>query len=239
MTAPAAAALLSVEAARDAILAGPRPGRDGADVAAAASLGRVVAEPVTARVSLPPWPNSAMDGYAVLAADTDERHRDDAPIELRVVGDVRAGVAPEVAVGPGTAARIATGARLPPGADAVVPVELTTPLDRGRATRAPAAATRRARCRRPASSTSAVPVGGLGARRRLRSARRRHAARSRLGDDGRGRRARGGGGREPGRGPSPAAGRRCSPPATRCGDPTSRSARPGSPTPTAPGCAPR
>jgi len=128
-SAPVVPELLSVEAARDAILANVRPvGTER--TATLASLGRVLAEPVTARVSLPPWANSAMDGYAVRAAETDDA-RDDAPIQLRVIGDIRAGAAPDVTVGTGTAARIATGARLPDGADAVVPVELTTPLDDG------------------------------------------------------------------------------------------------------------
>jgi molybdopterin molybdotransferase len=63
----------------------------------------------------------------LIAADTSTA-REDAPVELRVIGDVRAGVAPVVTVRPGSAARIATGARLPDGADAVVPVELTTPV---------------------------------------------------------------------------------------------------------------
>jgi molybdopterin molybdotransferase len=129
MTAPSAPALLSVEAALDAVLAGVEPVGSGR-LATAASLGRVLAQPVVARVSLPPWANSAMDGYAIRAADT-EPAGSDAPVELRVVGDVRAGAAPAVAIDPGTAARIATGARLPDGADAVVPVELTTPLDAG------------------------------------------------------------------------------------------------------------
>ena len=127
MSAATAPELLSVEAAREAILADVVP--VGVErTSTAASLGRVVAEPVTARVSLPPWANSAMDGYAVRAADTAPA-REDAPVQLRVIGDIAAGAAPEVEVVPGSAARIATGARLPEGADAVVPVELTTPLD--------------------------------------------------------------------------------------------------------------
>ncbi len=119
--------LLSVEAARDAVLAAARAtgteriGLDGA-------LGRVVAETAVARTSLPPWPNSAMDGYAIRAADT-HAAGEGAPARLEVIGEVRAGFAPEVEVRPGTAVRIATGARLPDGADAVVPVEATTPLD--------------------------------------------------------------------------------------------------------------
>lgn len=127
MTAPTTPELLSVEAALEAVLAGVLP-VEAERLNTAASLGRVVAQPVVARVSLPPWANSAMDGYALRSADTGAA-RADAPIELRVIGDIRAGGAPDVTVGPGTAARIATGARLPEGADAVVPVELTTPLD--------------------------------------------------------------------------------------------------------------
>jgi molybdopterin molybdotransferase len=130
MTAPPAPVLLSVEAARDAVLAVAEP-VSTERVAAADSLGRITAETVVAQVSLPPWPNSAMDGYAIRAADTDSA-LDDAPIELRVIGDVAAGAAPAITVEAGTAARIATGARLPDGADAVVPVESTTPLDASR-----------------------------------------------------------------------------------------------------------
>jgi len=127
MTAPAAPGLLSVETARDAILADVvAVGTER--VATPAALGRVVAEAVTARISLPPWANSAMDGYAVRAVDTGAA-AEDAPIRLRIVGDIPAGAAPTVTVVAGTTARIATGARIPDGADAVVPVELTTPLD--------------------------------------------------------------------------------------------------------------
>ncbi len=127
MSAAAPSKLLSVEQARDAVLAVAEPvGTE--QVAAADALGRVVGETVKARVSLPPWPNSAMDGYAILAADT-VTASDDRPVELRVIGDIAAGAAPTVAIVAGTAARIATGARLPDGADAVIPVEATTPLD--------------------------------------------------------------------------------------------------------------
>jgi molybdopterin molybdotransferase len=119
--------LLSVEAARDAVLAVAEPlGTER--VASADALGRVVAEAPVARTSLPPWPNSAMDGYAIVASVT-AAAGEDAPGRLVVIGDIRAGAAPDVTVGHGTAARIATGARLPDGADAVIPVEATTPLD--------------------------------------------------------------------------------------------------------------
>jgi len=124
---PASARLLSVEQARDAVLAVAEP-VGAEDIATADALGRVVAGSVRARVSLPPWPNSAMDGYAIVSSDT-ATASEEAPIELRVIGDIAAGAALEITVVRGTAARIATGARLPNGADAVVPVEATTPLD--------------------------------------------------------------------------------------------------------------
>lgn len=94
-------------------------------------LGRVLAQPVIARDSLPPFANSSMDGYAVRAEDIG-RARDDRPIRLKVIGDIAAGASnlPDVVVG--TAARIMTGAPLPPGADAVVPVEDTDEPWRGK-----------------------------------------------------------------------------------------------------------
>ncbi|MEV8096026.1 gephyrin-like molybdotransferase Glp [Kitasatospora sp. NPDC085879] len=82
------------------------------------ALGRRLAADVTAAVDLPPFDNSSMDGYALRAADT-------APVALAVVGDIAAGAAELPEVGPGQAARIMTGAPVPPGADAVAPVEWT------------------------------------------------------------------------------------------------------------------
>ncbi len=120
--------LLSVEAARDAVLAaveGPLPPES---VPVASGLGRVLARPVLATTDLPPWDNSAMDGYAVRATDI-AGAEEEQPIALPVVGEVAAGTAPGRALEPGTAIRIATGAPIPAGSDAVVPVELTTPLD--------------------------------------------------------------------------------------------------------------
>ncbi|MFL5779095.1 MAG: gephyrin-like molybdotransferase Glp [Chloroflexota bacterium] len=127
-TAPRAPRLLSVEDAKDAILAaisGPTPIES---VPTSEALGRVLARPAVAAVSLPPWPNSAMDGYAIRSGDV-AGATEDQPIRLAVVGEVRAGHAPDVVVAPTTAVRIATGARVPDGADAVVPVEETTPVD--------------------------------------------------------------------------------------------------------------
>jgi molybdopterin molybdotransferase len=92
------------------------------DLAGVAGL--VLAEPVRSALTVPPWPNSAMDGFAVRAGDVADASRD-APVVLRVLGEVPAGRAPDAAVEPGTALRIMTGAMMPPGADAVVPVEDT------------------------------------------------------------------------------------------------------------------
>lgn len=88
------------------------------------ALGRVLAEPVMAQDSLPPFANSSMDGYAVRAADV-AAAGDESLVRLRVVADVAAGAPSDTAVTSGTAARIMTGAPLPPGADAVIPVEDT------------------------------------------------------------------------------------------------------------------
>src|SRR6266480_5295180 len=84
------------------------------------ALGLVLAEDITAERDVPPFRNSAMDGYAVRGDDVVS-----APVELRVVGEVAAGGFPERALGPGEAMRIMTGAPMPDGADTVVRVEDT------------------------------------------------------------------------------------------------------------------
>jgi len=86
--------------------------------------GCVLAEDVTAGVALPSFDNSAMDGYAVRAADVASA-TERSPVTLPVNGEVTAGDTGAYALVPGTAIRITTGARLPSGADAVVPVEWT------------------------------------------------------------------------------------------------------------------
>ncbi|MGP3931311.1 molybdotransferase-like divisome protein Glp [Nonomuraea sp. KM88] len=83
-------------------------------------LGATLAEDVSSPVPLPPFDNSAMDGYAVRAEDLSE-----IPVTLPVIDDVAAGSTELRAVGPGHAVRIMTGAPLPAGADTVVPVEWT------------------------------------------------------------------------------------------------------------------
>jgi molybdopterin molybdotransferase len=112
--------LLSVEAALERIL--ERANVLAAErVALADAAGRVLAEPALARVDLPPFASSAMDGYAVRAADT--------PGDLPVALHVAAGRPASDPLPAGAAAAIATGGAVPEGADAVVPVELTVETD--------------------------------------------------------------------------------------------------------------
>lgn len=86
--------------------------------------GRVLAEDITADMNVPPWDNSAMDGFAVQAADI-EKAGPSSPITLRVIADLPAGTAPDRVVGSGEAIRIMTGAPVPPGADTIVRFEDT------------------------------------------------------------------------------------------------------------------
>ncbi len=92
-------------------------------------LGQVLAEDVYATIDIPPLDNSAMDGYAVRAADT-RGASESSPRCLVVVGEVAAGSLPTRKVKPGTAIRIMTGAPLPEGADAVVRFEDTDEVSR-------------------------------------------------------------------------------------------------------------
>jgi molybdopterin molybdotransferase len=93
-------------------------------IALRAARGRVLAEDVVSPVDLPPWTGSAMDGFAVRAADVAGATAA-APRVLTVVDDVPAGAFPSRAVGPGLAARVMTGAPVPEGADTVIRVEHT------------------------------------------------------------------------------------------------------------------
>lgn len=83
------------------------------------TLGCVLATDVVSAERVPPFANSAMDGFAVRAADTGDG------IELTVIGTIAAGAAPMFTVAAGHAVRIMTGAAMPPGADSVIMVELT------------------------------------------------------------------------------------------------------------------
>jgi molybdopterin molybdotransferase len=120
---PASSAPVTVEEhrARVAELVGVLP---AVELPLADCLGLVLAKDITAPISLPPFDNSAMDGYAVRAADVAAASADE-PVELPVAEDIPAGRTDVVPLVPGTAHRIMTGAAVPPGADAVVQVERT------------------------------------------------------------------------------------------------------------------
>jgi molybdenum cofactor synthesis domain-containing protein len=94
------------------------------------ALGCALAEPVHALENVPPFENTAVDGYAVRAADTSGASPEH-PVELEVVATLAAGAEPRDRVGAGQAIRIMTGAPIPPGADAVVMVEDTVALAGG------------------------------------------------------------------------------------------------------------
>src|SRR5215207_5807041 len=107
--------LLTVAQARAAVIAFAAPALECEPVAVADALGRVLAEDVRAHHDVPPFPNSAMDGYAVLAGPPGR--------ELRIVDESRAGAPATRAVRAGEAIRISTGAPVPAGATSIVPVE--------------------------------------------------------------------------------------------------------------------
>jgi molybdopterin molybdotransferase len=114
------ASLLTLEDAQGLVLARTKP-LPTETVATAAAAGRVAAEDVRAVVDLPPFPASAMDGFAVRASGT--------PGVLRVAGESAAGQPFEGQVGQGEAVAISTGAVVPDGADAVVPIEYVDKKD--------------------------------------------------------------------------------------------------------------
>jgi molybdopterin molybdotransferase len=93
----------------------------------AESYGLVLAEDIVAHEDMPPFANSAMDGFALKSQDSFQH--DQHPPRLRVIGEVAAGYVTQQIVEPGTAMRIMTGAPVPEGADAVIQVELTKQAD--------------------------------------------------------------------------------------------------------------
>jgi len=119
----AVAPLKSVDAHLDDILSAVGPLPD-IELQLLDAHGCVLAEDVSAEWPLPAFDNSSMDGYAVRAADV-EAASEAAPVRLPVVGDIAAGSGGGYSVRPGLCVRIMTGAPMPPGADAVVPVEWT------------------------------------------------------------------------------------------------------------------
>jgi molybdopterin molybdotransferase len=125
--------LISVAEARERLLAHFQPVATET-LPLTACAGRVLASDISAATDLPLFDNSSMDGFAVRAADlTDSVSKP----TLSVVADIPAGTQPTVSIGPGQAARIMTGAPLPAGADAVIPVEDTDFHNREPGTPAP------------------------------------------------------------------------------------------------------
>src|SRR5260370_26050063 len=114
--------MISVEEALERILREISP-LPVTHVALAEALGLVLAEDAVAHEAMPPFANSAMDGFALRRHDS--QPRDGQPPRLRVTGGVAAGYVADHAVEEGTAMRIMTGAPVPPGADTVIQVELT------------------------------------------------------------------------------------------------------------------
>jgi molybdopterin molybdotransferase len=99
------------------------------DVPLLDALGQVLAVPLVAPINIPPLDNSAMDGYALRAADISQA-RGNSPANLRVIGHIPAGTVSDQTVEPGTALRIMTGAPIPGGADTVVAFEDTDEVER-------------------------------------------------------------------------------------------------------------
>lgn len=118
--------MIPVEKALEIVLA-HTPLLPSEEVALTEAMGRILAEDVRSDGDMPPFDRSAMDGYAVRAADVTS-----APVTLEVVGQIRAGQFPDRSLEAGQAAQVMTGAPLLPGATAVQPVELTRPVDGGR-----------------------------------------------------------------------------------------------------------
>ena len=127
--------LLSVEQAREKILSRFKP-VETETIPVAMCTNRILGMDIVAADDLPLFNNSSMDGFAIQAADTSNAtlasHR-----TLNVVADIPAGSTPKISLVPGQAARIMTGAQMPKGADAVIPVEDTDFHDRSAGTHAP------------------------------------------------------------------------------------------------------
>jgi molybdopterin molybdotransferase len=126
--------MLSVAEARERILSHFHPTKEEF-ISLIDCVGRVLSADVSAAHDLPLFDNSSMDGFAIRTADSSNAAA--SPVTLKVVADIPAGSAPTVTLAQGQAARIMTGAQLPEGADAVIPVEDTDFHSRDTGTRAP------------------------------------------------------------------------------------------------------
>ena len=139
--------LLSIDAALERVLAHARP-LEVEDVALDDAAGRVLAEDALATVDLPPFASSAMDGFAIRAADV--------PGTLPVAFRIAAGRTATAPLAPGETSGIATGAPIPDGADTVVPLE--TVVDRGNSVEFPSVAIAGSNVRQRGGD---LPAGGL------------------------------------------------------------------------------
>lgn len=120
--------MISVEEAQEKILTGISPLAEEI-IELAHARGRVLAQQIVCRIALPPFDNSSMDGFAVRSEDVIPSSPD-LPVELTVIGDIPAGRVFRDKLAAKQAARIMTGAPVPEGADAIVPVEQTDFNDR-------------------------------------------------------------------------------------------------------------
>ena len=127
--------LLSVDEARGRILSHFQPVATE-ELPLMECAHRVLAQDISAITELPPFDNSSMDGFALRVADLLDAS-DASPRSLRVVADIPAGLSPTISLAPGEAARIMTGAQVPHGADAVIPLEDTDFDDREAGSRPP------------------------------------------------------------------------------------------------------
>ena len=116
---------ISLDEARSRLAAAVRPIDRTEHVGLENAHGRVAARSVSSPIDVPPFARSAMDGYAVIAADTTGASAS-TPVTLRVLDRIYTGAMPDAVLASGTCAEIATGAPLPESADAVVMVEETT-----------------------------------------------------------------------------------------------------------------
>src|SRR5947209_19011861 len=114
--------MISVEDAPARILAEITP-LNVMQIPLSEACGLVLAQDIVAQEDIPPFANSAMDGFALLSRDSQPQHGQ--PPRLRITGEVAAGYVADHAVEEGTTIRIMTGAPVPPGADTVIQVELT------------------------------------------------------------------------------------------------------------------
>src|SRR5262249_2937347 len=119
--------MLSVSEAQSLVLRHAHPLPPETTSLTVSALGLVLAEDVASDLDMPPYDKALMDGYAVRTADLP-----DGQGTLQIVEEITAGQTPRLAVGKGQVSRIMTGAPVPKGADAVVMVERTRPLDDNR-----------------------------------------------------------------------------------------------------------